>query len=222
MRLRDVLSAEFTGTLLLTLLVTGSDVMADRLTGGNAYLTLLANSLVTGFGISSLVLALNPVSGSYFNPAVVLLMCYQGETKWKHAPHYIGMQLTGALVGILLMHGLFGRALLELATKSYAGPALAASELVATFGLLLVIHRVGETRSQAVAYAVGAYLVAASWFAPSHAFANPAITVARMFTDTVAGIRPADVPGFLAAQFLAVGALIAVLRLAKRFGAWGD
>lgn len=222
MRLRDALFSEFTGTLLLTLLVTGSDVMADRLTGGNGYLTLLANSLASGLGISALVLSLNPVSGAYFNPAVVLLMCSQGETKWKHAPHYMAMQLAGALVGILLMHGLFGLPLLEVASKQESGLTLALSEFVAMFGLVLVIHRVGETRSQAVAYAVGAYLFAATWFAPSHAFVNPALTVARAFTDTVAGIRPADVPGFLAAQFLAVGLLIAVLRLAKRFGAWGD
>src|SRR5437868_976855 len=117
MRLRDVLSAEFIGTLLLTLLVTGSDVMADRLTGGNEYLTLLANALSTGFGISALILSLNPVSGAYFNPAVVLVMCSEGQTQWKHAAHYMGMQFLGAFVGVLLMHGLFGRVLLEIATR---------------------------------------------------------------------------------------------------------
>ncbi|HEX7964899.1 MAG TPA: aquaporin [Gammaproteobacteria bacterium] len=221
MRLSDALIAEFIGTLLLFLVGAGADIAATRLAGGG-FEVVLADSLAVGFGISALILSLNPVSGAYFNPLVSVLMCCQKELEWKHLPAYLAVQFGGALIGVLLTHSLFALPLFQLSAHPQPGFTLAWSEWVATLGLLIVIHRVGETRSQAVAYAVGAYLVAATWFTPSHAVANPALTVARMFTDTGAGIRPLDALGFLLAQCLALAALVLAIRARKRFGALGD
>jgi glycerol uptake facilitator-like aquaporin len=221
MRLRDALFAEFLGTLLLVLVTVGSDIAASR-AGGGEYQVLLANSLATGFGISALILALNPVSGACFNPLAAVLECVQGDLKWKHLAAYVVLQCGGALLGLLLCHYLFGLPPLEISAKPRPGLDMAVSEFVGSLGLLLVIHRVGNTRSQWVAYAVGAYLVAATWALPSTCIANPALTLARMFTDTYAGIRPQDAAGFLLAQCLALGVFVAFLKAHKRFAVLGD
>lgn len=222
MRLRDMLFAEFLGTLLLLLITVGSEVAAARATGGNEFFTLLANSLATGFGISALILSLNPVSGACFNPLAAVLLCVDGEILWRHLPGYLIVQFGGALLGILLVHYLFGLPVLELATTSKPGLPLRCSELVGSIGLLLVIHRVGNTRSQWVAYAVGGYLLAATWALPSNCLANPALTLARMFTTTFAGIRPIDSAAFILAQVLALGLVVAFVRAHKRFSTLGD
>jgi glycerol uptake facilitator-like aquaporin len=221
MRSRDALFAEFLGTLLLVLVTLGSDIAASR-AGGSEFQVLLANALATGFGISALILSLNPVSGACFNPLAAVLECVEGEVKWKHLAAYVLLQCGGALLGILLVHYLFGLPLLEVAAKPRSGLPMAVSEFVGTLGLLLVIHRVGNTRSQWAAYAVGAYLVAATWALPSTCIANPALTLARMFTDTYGGIRPSDALGFLLAQCLALAVIVAVIKGHKRFAVLGD
>ena len=222
MRLRDILFGEFLGTLFWLLITVGSDIAAARASGGNEYFTLLANSLSTGFGIAALILALNAVSGACFNPLASVLLCVEGEVPWRHLPGYLVAQFGGALLGILLVHLLFGLPLLEVADKPKPGLALAGSEFIGSIGLLLVIHRVGNTRSHWVAYAVGAYLLAATWALPSNCIANPALTLARMFTGSFAGVRPVDAAGFLLAQLLALGVFVGVLRCNKRFSSLGD
>jgi glycerol uptake facilitator-like aquaporin len=221
MRPHDALFAEFLGTLLLVLVTVGSDLAAAH-AGGSEFQVLLANALATGFGISALILSLNPVSGACFNPMASVLLCVEGEIKWRQLAGYLLSQFAGALLGILLVHYLFGLPVLEVSTKSQAGLPLAVSEFLGALGLLLVIHRVGNTRSQWVAYAVGAYLLAATWALPSHCIANPALTVARMFTHTFAGVQPLDAAGFLLAQCLALVVFIAVIKLHKRFAVLGD
>lgn len=222
MRLRDAVFAEFLGTLLLVLVTVGSDVAAARAAAADDYRVLAVNALATGFGISALILSLNPVSGACFNPLAVVLKCVEQELKWGHLPAYLLCQFGGALLGVLLVHYLFGLPVLELSGKAHPGLPMYCSEFVGAVGLLLVIHRVGNTRSQWVAYAVGAYLVAATWALPSNCIANPALTVARMFTDTFAGIRPLDAAGYLLAQLLALAVFTAFIKCHKRFAALGD
>lgn len=222
MRPRDALFAELLGTLLLLLVTVGSDIAGQRLAGGDEFRIMLVNALATGFGISALILSLNPVSGACFNPLVAVLLCSEGELKWKHLPAYLLAQFGGALLGIVLCHYLFGLPALELASKPRPGLPLLVSEFIGTMGLLLVVHRVGNTRSQAVAYAVGAYLVAATWFLPSTCLANPALTLARMFTQSDAGIRPVDAAGFILVQCLALGVFLGFLRAHKRLAVLGD
>src|ERR1700743_2830524 len=173
MRPRDALFAEFLGTQLLVLIVFGSDIAASRAGGGDEGRVLSANALPTGFGISALILSLTPVSGACFTPLAAVLQCVEGELKWKHLAAYLLLQCGGALLGVLLCHYLFGLPVLEVAAKPKPGLPMMVSEFVGTTGLLLVIHRVGNTRSQWVAYAVGAYLVAATWALPSTCIANP-------------------------------------------------
>lgn len=222
MRVRDAVFAEFLGTLLLFAITAGSDIAAARSTGSQDFGTLMANSLATGFGISALILSLNPVSGACFNPLAAVLLCLYGELRRRQLPGYLLAQFGGALLGVLLIHYLCGFPLLEVAQRDKSGLPLFWSEFVGTGGLLLVIHRVGNTRSQWVAYAVGAYLMAATWALPSNSIANPALTVARMLTDTYPGIRPADAAGYLVARCLALGAIVVFLRCHKRFSPLGD
>lgn len=222
MRLRDALFAEFLGTLLLVLVTLGSDIAAFSAGGGDEWRTLLVNALATGFGIAALILALNPVSGACFNPLAAVLECVEREVPWQHLAAYIVVQCGGALLGILLLHYLFGLPLLELSGKPHPGLRMAVSEFVGSVGLLLVIHRVGYTRSQWSAYGVGAYLVAATWMLPSTCIANPALTLARMFTDSYGGIRPADAAGYLLAQCAGLAAFVAFLKIHKRHSALGE
>lgn len=221
MRPRDMLFAEFLGTLLLVLITLGSDIAASQ-AGGSAAQVLLANALATGFGISALILALNPVSGSCFNPLAAVLECVEGRVRWRHLAAHVLLQCAGALLGVLLLNYLFGLPVLELAGKPRPGLRMAVSEFIGSLGLLLVIHRVGDTRSQWSAYAVGAYLLATTWALPSTCIANPALTLARLFTDTYGGVRPPDAMGFLLAQGLALAVFVASLRLHKRFSALGE
>jgi glycerol uptake facilitator-like aquaporin len=209
------LGSEFLGTALLLAVVVGSGIMGVNLAGGNAAIALLANSLATGFGLAALILAFAPVSGAHFNPLVSLMMAARGDLPWKALPGYVAAQFAGAVAGVIATHGMFAMPLLETATKPRPGFALMWSEAVATAGLLLVIHRTSRAGVAAVAAAVGCWIAAAYWFTSSTSFANPAVTVARSLTDSFTGIRPADVPGFLAAQCLA-GALLAVSLSGRR------
>lgn len=198
--------AELLGTALLLATVVGSGIMAERLAGGNTALALLANALATGAGLVAFILALGPVSGAHFNPIVTLVAALRGELEWRDVLPYVGAQIVGALSGVALAHAMFELPLVQSSAHVRASHGELVAELVATFGLLLVIHGCARGQRQATPFAVAAYITAAYWFTSSTSFANPAVTLARSFTDTFSGIRAADVPGFVAAQ-LAGGAL---------------
>ena len=199
--------AEFLGTLLLLTAVVGSGIMGDRLSGGNVAIALLANSIATGAALVALILAFGPVSGAHFNPVVTLADAWKGATLWRDVPAYLAAQFAGAFAGVAVAHVMFGEPLLFASTHARSGSAMLFSEFVATFGLLAVIWGCGRPRPSAVPYAVGAYIAGAYWFTSSTSFANPAVTLARAWTNTFAGIRPTDVAGFIAAQI--AGAFVA-------------
>jgi glycerol uptake facilitator-like aquaporin len=201
--------AEFTGTLLLLAAVVGSGIMGERLAAGNVAIALLANTLATGAALIAIILAFGPISGAHLNPAVTLADAWVGGVAWRETPAYIFAQTTGAFAGVVAAHWMFGLAAVSVSTHVRAGSAQVFSEFVATFGLLAVIWGCARTRPAAVPFAVGAYITAAYWFTASTSFANPAVTVARSLTNTFAGVRPVDVPAFVAAQF--AGAFAATL-----------
>ena len=215
MKFGQVLFAEFLGTGFLLAVVVGSGIMGQKLGGGNEALVLLVNSTATGAGLVALILAFAPVSGAHFNPLVSLFMAARGDLAWRALPGYVVAQCLGAVTGVIATHAMFALPLLEIASKPRPGLALMWSEFIATLGLLLVIHRVSRSQAEAVAYAVGCYIAAAYWFTSSTSFANPAVTLARSLTDTFTGIRPEDVPGFIAAEVLATVVLVISLRLRK-------
>jgi glycerol uptake facilitator-like aquaporin len=198
--------AELIGTAFLLAIVIGSGIMGERLANGNAAITLLANTLATGAGLVALILAFGPISGAHFNPAVTLADAAQGGTPWPEAPAYIVAQLAGALGGTAVANLMFGLPVFFASHHARAGMAQLFSEFVATFGLLSVILSCARRRSTMAPFAVGAYITAAYWFTSSTSFANPAVTVARSLSDTFAGIRPIEVPGFIVAQLLGAAA----------------
>jgi glycerol uptake facilitator-like aquaporin len=204
MSLSRRLVAEALGTALLLAAVVGSGIMGERLAGGNVAIALLANSIATGATLIALIYILGPLSGAHFNPAVTISMASRGGFPWREVPAYTAAQVVGALAGVACAHLMFSEPLLEISKHARSGGAQVFSEFVATFGLMLVIWGCGPARAQ---FAVGLYIVGAYWFTASTSFANPAVTIARVFTDTFAGIRPADAPGFIVAQL--VGALAA-------------
>jgi glycerol uptake facilitator-like aquaporin len=199
--------AEFVGTALLLLAVVGSGIMAERLCGGNIGLALLANAIATGGALVALILAFGPISGAHLNPAVTLADAFQGGMAWSRVAPYIAAQVAGALAGTALANGMFGLPLLFASHHDRSGLPLLASEFVATFGLLATIWGCARSRPGVTAFAVAAYITGAYWFMPSTSFANPAVTIARSFTDTFSGIRPTDAPLFIVAQLF--GALAA-------------
>ncbi|TMA30285.1 MAG: aquaporin family protein [Deltaproteobacteria bacterium] len=206
------LTAEFTGTALLLAAVVGSGIMGDRLSAGNVGLALLANTIATGAALVALILAFGSTSGAHFNPAVTVADASQGGLGWRDVPLYVLAQIAGAILGVILAHGMFGENLVSFSRHVRSGPAQMLSEFVATFGLLAVIWGCARRRSEAVPFAVAAYIVAAYWFTASTSFANPAVTIARSLTETFAGIRPSDVPGFIAAQCAGAGVATLLFR----------
>jgi glycerol uptake facilitator-like aquaporin len=202
-------ASEAAGTAFLLATVVGSGIMGERLAGGNVAIALLANSLATGTALAVLILAYGPISGAHFNPLVTMSEAVQGRLPWTRAWNYVVAQLVGAVGGVVAAHMMFSEPLLAVSMRVRSGGAQVFSESVATFGLLTVIANISRTRLTAVPFAVGAYIIAAYWFTSSTSFANPAVTIARAFTDTFAGIRPVDVPGFLAGQM--AGAVAAIL-----------
>lgn len=207
--LARALAAEAVGTCLLLASVVGSGIMAERLCGADVGLTLLANTIATGAALTALILTFAPISGAHFNPAVTLAAACTGAVRWRNAAPYALAQVAGALGGVAIAHAMFELPAFRASTHARAGTTQLLSEFVATFGLLCVIHGVAARRPRAVPVAVAAYIVAAYWFTASTSFANPAVTLARAATDTFTGIRPRDVPGFVAAQI--AGALSATL-----------
>jgi len=194
------LFSEYLGTAFLVAAVVGSGIMAERLSEGNIALALLANTMATGAALVALILALGPISGAQLNPAVTLAVVIEGGLRPVEAMAYMVTQIAGGVSGTLAAHEMFGLPLISLSHHARSGPAQVFSEFVATFGLLAVILGCLRSRVDAVAYAVGAYIMAAYWFTASTSFANPAVTVARAFSDTFAGIRPIDVLPFICAQ----------------------
>jgi glycerol uptake facilitator-like aquaporin len=204
--------AEGLGTALLLAAVVGSGIMGERLADGNAALALLANTIATGAALLALILAFGPISGAHFNPAVTLADAAQGGMPWREVLGYVGAQVLGAFAGVAAAHLMFGEPLFEASTKVRAGLPQGFSEFVAAFGLLAVIWGCSRRRAESVAVAVAAYITAAYWFTASTSFANPAVTLARAATDTFAGIRPVDVPMFIAAQLLGAAAATILFR----------
>ncbi len=205
--------AEGIGTAGLLAVVVGSGLMAERLAGGNGALALLANSLATGAGLFALIVVFGPVSGAHFNPAVSASSCLAGEISSRDGLCFCAVQFAGAVCGVWVAHAMFSEPLLQVSTHQRAGFPLIASEAVATFGLLLVIRAGARNQSAMTPAAVALYITAAYWFTSSTSFANPAVTIARALTDTFTGIDPANVPGFLLAQLVAVGGVSAAERL---------
>lgn len=210
MSLARRLTAEATGTAMLLAAVVGSGIMGERLAGGNTAIALLANTVATGAALVALILTFGPISGAHFNPAVTLADASQGGLAWRDVPFYIIAQITGAFAGVAAAHVMFGEAVFFLSGHVRAGGAQLFSEFVATFGLLAVIWGCVRLRSAGVVpFAVAAYITSAYWFTASTSFANPAVTLARAASDTFAGIRPVDVPGFIVAQL--AGAIVATI-----------
>jgi glycerol uptake facilitator-like aquaporin len=205
-------TAEAVGTALLLATVVGSGIMGERLAGGNAAIALLANTLATGAGLVALILTFGSISGAHFNPAVTLADASQGGLPWSDVPSYVAAQVAGAFVGVALANAMFELPLFFASQRARHGAAQLLSEYVATFGLLAVIWGCARRRSSAVPFAVAAYITAAYWFTASTSFANPAVTLARSASDTFAGIRPADVPGFIAVQMLGAASATALFR----------
>lgn len=200
--------AEALGTGALVATVVGSGIMAERLTGDLA-LMLLANALPTGAILVVLITLFGPISGAHFNPAVTLALALRENWKPGRALVYIGGQMVGGLAGTMVAQAMFAEPILELATQGRSGAGLWLAEGVAAFGLVGTIVLGASVARPALAWLVGLYITAAYWFTASTSFANPAVTVARAFTDSFSGIRPSDTPGFIAAQL--VGALVALL-----------
>lgn len=204
--------AEAIGTALLVATVIGSGVMGERLAGGNVAIALLANTIATGAGLVALILTFGSISGAHFNPAVTLADASQGGVAWRDVVPYIIAQIGGAFVGAACAHIMFSAPLFSASHHVRAGMAQVVSEFVATFGLLSVIWGCSRGRPSSTPFAVGAYISAAYWFTSSTSFANPAVTLARAASDTFAGIRPSDAPGFIVAQLFGAAASTALFR----------
>jgi len=200
---------EFVGTALLLAAIAGSGIMGDRLSSGNVAIALLANSIATGAVLAALLLAFGPISGAHLNPAVTLSNCVRKELPWREAPAYIAAQVIGAFAGVVLANLMFGLPFISASHHVRTGWPMWVAEAVATFGLIAVIACCGRYRPSGTAFAVACYVTAAYWFFPSTSFANPAVTLARSVTDTFSGIRPVDVPAFLAMQFAGAAAATA-------------
>ncbi|HEY2561664.1 MAG TPA: MIP/aquaporin family protein [Caldimonas sp.] len=200
-------AAEALGTLLLLAVVVGSGIMGERLAGGNVAIVLLANTAATVAGLYVLIEVFAPISGAHFNPVVSLVMTVRGELPRSLFLPYTAAQLVGAVLGAWLAHAMFNVDILQLSAKVRTGTGQWLAEVVATFGLVLVLVRVPSRR---VAGAVALYIGAAYWFTASTSFANPAAALGRMFSDTFAGIAPASVPGFVVAEVIggALGMLV--------------
>ena len=201
------LVAEALGTGLLVATVVGSGIMADRLTGDVA-LALLGNTLPTGAILVVLITILGPISGAHFNPAVTLVFALKRDLPVGQSVGYVAVQIAGGIAGALLAHAMFELPLFQASTTVRTGAAQWLAEAVAAFGLVFTILAGLRFRAEAIPWLVGLYIIAAYWFTASTSFANPAVAIARAFTNTFAGIRPVDLPGFIVAELL--GALIAL------------
>lgn len=203
-------ASEFIGSAGLLIAVVGSGILAERLAGGNAGVALLGNSIATGGALAMLILTFTPLSGAHFNPAVSIWAAVRGHLPRRLLPGYIAAQIAGAFAGVMLAHLMFGQDVIQASQHVRASPGEMLGEVIATFGLILVIDSLVRQASPYVPFAVAGYITGAYWFTASTAFANPAVTLARAMTDTFAGIRPFDVPGFLIGQAIGLLMVLAV------------
>ena len=202
--------AEALGTFFLLAAVVGSGIMAERLANGNLALALLANTAATGTALVALIISFGPMSGAHFNPVVTLSFALRRDLVWREVPFYLLAQFAGGIGGVMVANLMFGLPVVFLSNHPRTGMAQVLSEFIATLGLVSVILAASRSTVAVVAIAVGAYISAAYWFTASTSFANPAVTIARCLSDTFAGIRPVDVPGFVLAQ-LAGGVAATIL-----------
>lgn len=198
--------SEGLGTAFLLATIVGSGILGTRLSGGDAAMTLLVNSLATGLMLSVLIAILAPLSGAHLNPAVTLIEALHRRVPWSEVAPYVAGQVPGAFLGVAVAHLMFGEPVFAASHHARAGGAQLLSEFVATFGLFTVLRGTARRPHEVAAIAVGGYITAGYWFTASTAFANPAVTLARCLTDTFAGIRPHDAPGFLVAQIFGAAA----------------
>jgi glycerol uptake facilitator-like aquaporin len=205
------LAAEALGTALLLAIVIGSGIMGERLCGGNVAIALLGNTLATGAGLVVLITIFGPLSGAHFNPAVTLVFALRREIAWRTAAGYVVVQVGAAILGVWLAHAMFAEPILQVSAKVRDGPSMALAEFVATFGLITTILGSVRFRPDSTPFAVGLYITSAYWFTASTSFANPAVTIARSLSSTFAGIAPASVPAFIAAQLAGALAAAAVM-----------
>ncbi len=209
MKLSQKLVAEFIGTAGLLAIVVGSGIMGERLADGNAAIALLGNSIATGAGLVFLIYGFGNISGAHFNPAVTLTETASRRMDWETCAGYIGVQIAGAVIGVVIANLMFDLPAVNISTKVRTGPGQFLGEVVATFGLIAVIRLGSRFHPKLIGALVACYITAAYWFTSSTSFANPAVTIARSLSDTFAGIAPASVPMFIAAQL--VGAFAALL-----------
>ncbi|WP_286829764.1 MULTISPECIES: aquaporin [Kordiimonas] len=208
MTMTQKLVAEFVGTLMLLATVVGSGIMGETLAAGNDAVALWGNTAATGAILVVLIMIFGPFSGAHFNPAVTLVFFAKGQLTRTEAAAYIATQIVAGVAGVMLAHAMFDQAIVQTSLNVRTGTGQWISEGVATFGLLAAILGTVRYRPEIVPYAVGLYITAGYWFTASTSFANPAVTIARSFTNTFSGIAPADVLAFIAAQI--VGAFIAL------------
>jgi glycerol uptake facilitator-like aquaporin len=202
---------ELVATAFLLIAVVGSGIMAERLCTGNVGLALLANAITTGGALVALILAFGPQSGAHMNPAVTLAAATTEGLRWHAVPAYVAAQILGPILGVWLAHIMFDLPIWQLSQHARTGVPQWVAEVVATFGLLTVIWGCRAHREPVTAFAVGAYITGAYWFTASTSFANPAVTIARSLSDTFAGIRPADAPGFILAQLAGLALALPLL-----------
>jgi glycerol uptake facilitator-like aquaporin len=203
------MASEFLGTAFLVAAVVGSGIMGDQLAGGNVALALLANTIATAAALAALILTFRPISGAHLNPVVSIAEAFSGRLTWGEACFYVVAQVSGGILGAACANVMFALPLFSLSHHARTGAPLWFSEFVATFGLILIIRGCSRFEPHWLPIAVACYIAAAYWFTASTSFANPAVTIARSLSDTFAGIRPADVLPFIAAQ--ACGGFSAVL-----------
>lgn len=202
MTLGRAAAAEAIGTALLLAIVVGSGIMGERLSQGNAAVALLANSIATGAGLFALIVILGPVSGAHFNPVVSAVSIWDGRLSAQHGVVYVLAQICGAYVGVAIAHAMFSLPIIQISAHIRPTPGEGLGEVIATFGLVLVISLASRFRVEAIPIAVAAYITSAYWFTSSTSFANPAVTFARAITDTFSGISPSSVPLFVCGQLL--------------------
>jgi len=214
MNMRAFLS-EFTGTAMLLATVIGSGIMGETLANGNIAIALLGNTIATGSILYVLITVFGPISGAHFNPVVTIAMLISKKISMKDALIFIILQILGAALGVMIAHGMFGLEILQLSSKLRQGPSQGFSEVIATFGLILIIFGGLKVRPEAIPALVGFYITSAYWFTASTSFANPAVTLARSLSNTFAGISPNNIVMFISCQF--IGMLIALIIIKKIF-----
>lgn len=209
--MRKEVIAEFFGTAFLLMIIVGSGIMGQNLSGGNEAIALLANSLATGAGLFSLIKTLGSISGAHFNPVVSLVEFFWGRLTLKNLLFYWIAQVTGAIIGVFLTHIMFNQNIFQLALKNRNEPHLWVSEIVATFGLICTIALSGKKNVEFAPLSISLYIISAYWFTSSTSFANPAVTIARSLTNTFTGIGPTGILAFIIAQI--TGAVLAFFLL---------